>query len=83
MTLTLDLPKEVEAKLSAEAERLGLSLQDYVLQLLSSMPAKSLSGAELVTYWDREGLFGTRPDITDSVAFAQENRRRAGTRNRN
>jgi hypothetical protein len=82
MTLSIDLPKEVETKLSAEAERLGLSLRDYVLHLLSSTPRKPLSGAELVAAWDADGLFGSRPDITDSVAFAQENRRKAETRSR-
>jgi hypothetical protein len=81
MTLTIDLPKEVETKLSAEAERLGLSLHDYALQILSA-PAKPLSGAALVEAWERDGLFGSRSDITDSVTFAQENRLKAETRTR-
>ena len=80
MTLTIDLPKDVETKLSAEAERLGLSLHEYVLHLLSSRSGKPLSGAELVAAWQADGLFGSRPDITDSVAFAQENRRKAESR---
>jgi hypothetical protein len=80
MTLTIDLPEEVGTKLSAEAKRMGLSLPDYVLHLLSTTPGKPLSGAELVAAWDADGLFGSRRDIVDSVAFAQENRRKAESR---
>jgi predicted DNA-binding antitoxin AbrB/MazE fold protein len=43
----------------------------------SSMPA---NGAELVAYWEKKGLIGTRPDITDSVAHARALRRQAETR---
>ena len=43
----------------------------------SSMPA---NGAELVAYWKKKGLIGTRPDITDSVAYARALRRQAETR---
>ena len=34
MTITLELPQELEAKLAAEAEELQLSLPEYILQLL-------------------------------------------------
>ena len=37
-------------------------------------------GAELVTYWQNEGVFGSRTDITDSVAYAKALRREAETR---
>jgi len=43
----------------------------------SPMPA---NGAELVAYWEKKGLMGTRPDITDSVAYARALRRQAETR---
>lgn len=38
------------------------------------------NGAELVVYWDKNGLIGTRPDVTDSVAHARALRRQAETR---
>ena len=38
--------------------------------------------AELVAYWEKKGLIGTRPDITDSVAHARALRRQAETRQR-
>jgi hypothetical protein len=35
MTLVLQLPPELERRLAAEAERQGVSLSDYALQLLT------------------------------------------------
>jgi hypothetical protein len=35
MSITLDLPQELERELSMEATRLGLSLSEYALRLLS------------------------------------------------
>jgi hypothetical protein len=39
-----------------------------------------LTGAQIVQKWRQRGLIGTRPDIEDSVAFVQEMRRKAVTR---
>lgn len=69
MTLTLDLPKELESELSTEAARLGLSLSEYAQRLLAGgqgAGAAPKTGAELLAYWSREGVIGSRPDITDS-----------------
>jgi hypothetical protein len=30
------------------------------------------TGADLVAYWRRHGLIGTRPDIDDPVAYARQ-----------
>jgi hypothetical protein len=85
MTITLELPEELERELAVEAERLGLPLPEYVVRVLSKergageMPK---TGAELVAYWQREGLVGTRPDITDSQAYARELREEAQRRSR-
>ena len=71
MTLTLNLPRELEAELSQEAARLGLPLAEYALCVLSSSRAPHaagdapLTGAELVEYWSREGVIGSRRDIED------------------
>ena len=40
------------------------------------------NGKELVEYWEREGLFGYRSDITDPVQHARELRERAQRRER-
>ena len=67
VTVTID---ENGARSTHEAER---DRQD------SPMP---INGAELVAYWEKKGLIGTRPDITDSVAHARALRRQAETRQR-
>jgi hypothetical protein len=43
-------------------------------------PRPLLTGAQIVQKWRQRGLIGTRPDIEDSVAFVQEMRRKAVTR---
>src|SRR2546425_12708295 len=35
------------------------------------------TGAEVVAYWERHGLLGTRPDISDSLEHARALRRKA------
>lgn len=88
MTITLDLPRPLEREITTEADRQGVPVAEYVLRLLSShfVPASVegdlRTGADVVAYWEREGLIGTRPDITDSAAHAREIRARAETRDR-
>jgi hypothetical protein len=83
MSLSLDLPPELESELSAEASQLNLPLPDYILRILSvrqvlSNPPKT--GAELVAYWQSEGVINSRPDITDSQVQARNLRHEAETR---
>jgi hypothetical protein len=85
MSLVVDLPSDLEAKLATEAARVGLPLSEYVVRLLAedrtTNPAPR-TGAELVAYWQAEGLIGTRPDITDGPAHARQLRDQAQTRTR-
>ena len=85
MSLVLDLPADLESKLSAEAAQLGLPLAEYALRVLAGgrgpMPAPR-NGAELLAYWQGEGLVGTRPDIADSPAHARTLREQAQRRAR-
>jgi hypothetical protein len=83
MTVTIDLPEELETELSEEAERLKLSLPEYALRLLETRNIKSnqpKSGADLVSYWQSEGLIGSRPDITDAQEHARKLRKEAEDR---
>jgi hypothetical protein len=86
MTLTLDLTPDLEERLNAEAARLGLTPSEYAIQVLQKeTPAAPMptTGAELVAYWEREGIIGIwadRTDIPDSPEYARELRRRAETR---
>jgi hypothetical protein len=83
MSITLDLPQELESELAAEATQLGLSLTEYALRLLVTRTRAShmpITGAELVAYWQREGVIGTRPEITDSQMHACQIRHSAERR---
>lgn len=85
MSLVLNLPAELESELAAEAARLGLPLPEYVLRLLAGGRTPSpapRTGAELLAYWQGEGLIGTRPEITDSPAHARALREQAQRRAR-
>ena len=85
MSITLDLPQELESELAAEAARLNLPLSEYAFRVLTIRRIagnKSKTGAELVAYWQREGIIGSRPDIADSQAHARKLRREAEARKR-
>jgi len=69
MAISLDLPQELEQELSVEAGKISLSLPEYILQLLAvrkSFENLPRSGADLVSYWQSEGLINSRPEIKDS-----------------
>ena len=83
MTLTIELPQELEDELAAEAQKLGLPLTEYALRLLLSRPGMDKmpgTGAELVAYWHEADLIGARPDIENSRDYARRLRREAETR---
>ncbi len=83
MSIMLDLPEELESELATEATQLGLSLTEYVLCPLSTRSLVGrlpTTGAELVAYWQREGVMGTRPDLADSHAHARQIRHQAERR---
>jgi hypothetical protein len=83
MTISIELPEELKTELVTEAERLGLSLSEYTLHLLRERrPAGDIprTGTDLVAYWRRENLIGTRPGIVDSPAHARRLREQAERR---
>jgi hypothetical protein len=85
MSITLELPPDLESKLTAEASRQGVTLTDYLLRILSRVgPTVGAipSGKELVAYWESEGLLGARPDIDDSQQRARQLRADAERRER-
>ena len=62
MSITLDLPQELVSKLSAEAARLGVSLSEYVVHVLSTgrlAEQRLKTGEEVVAYWQGEGVMGS------------------------
>ena len=83
MPHTLELPDELADALTGEAAKAGLSLADYAVRLLASVhpPAETVrTGADLVAYWQAEGVIGSRPDITDSQEYARQLRDQAQRR---
>jgi len=61
---------------------LDLPLSDVTQMLLLGQVLRNppRNGAELVAYWQREGVINSRPDITDSQAYARQLRHEAETR---
>lgn len=85
MSISLDLPSELEHELSSEAARLKLPLAEYILRILSVRPSLQnppKTGAELVSHWERVGVIGSRLDITDSQDYARQLRHQAESRER-
>jgi hypothetical protein len=82
MTLMLELPPELEARLQDEAACRGVPMEEYVLQILQSGIQAQTVGAQIVAEWQRAGVIGSRPDITDSQAHARMLRERAQKRER-
>lgn len=83
MTITLELPDELERELSAEAARRGVPMQECAVRLLSAaiLPTPQITdGKSAVEYWEREGLIGWRPEITDPAAYARSLRDEAERR---
>ncbi|AFZ24231.1 hypothetical protein Cylst_1986 [Cylindrospermum stagnale PCC 7417] len=85
MSLNLNLPPELENELHTEASQLNLPLSEYILRILFTRQVVDnlpKTGAELVTYWQNEGVINSRHDITDSQTYARELRHQAETRER-
>jgi hypothetical protein len=83
MSLVLELPPELESELAAEAAQLGLPLPEYALRILAggrSPRPTPKTGAELLAYWQSEGLVGMRPEITDAPAHVRSLREQAQRR---
>lgn len=84
MSISLNLPPELENELHTEASGLNLPLSEYIVRILSTRqvianPPKT--GAE-VAYWQSEGIINSRPQITDSQAYARKLRHEAQKRDR-
>ncbi len=83
MSITIELPDEVMARLNVQATVQGLPLVDFVQRVLTQQGSAGLppkTGAELVAYWQQNGLIGFRSDITDSQQYARELRAQAERR---
>lgn len=89
MTLTIDLPNDLERELAAEAAQLGLPLGEYAVRVLAGSRIVAAAsddapqtGADLVAFWHQAGVIGSRTDIQDPVAHARALRGQAESRAR-
>jgi hypothetical protein len=82
MGLMLELSPELEARLQEEATRLGMAPEDLAAQILEDRFRGEKIGAQIVAEWERAGVIGSRPEITDSQAHARMLRERAQARER-
>ncbi len=83
MNINLELPSELEHELSTEASQLKLPLTEYILRVLAFRPFLQdppQTGVELVTYWERIGVVGSRPGILNSQEYARELREQSDHR---
>ena len=80
MTITLELPPEVEARLVSEAERRGVTVIEYAAELVCRPNELPTTGPELVAYWQDAGLLGERSDVKDSAKHARSLRRQSNRR---
>lgn len=93
MSLNIELTPDEEARLRRAAEARGLAADEYARELIRAgewndepwnapEEPRPRNGAELVAYWDRLGVFGSRPDIADALEHARSIRRKAERRER-
>ena len=85
MSLVIELPASLEAELTAESERLGVSISEVVVKRISNHHnsdqfEKPKNGKELVQNWRKHGIPGSRPDISDSNEYARSLRTESETR---
>jgi hypothetical protein len=83
MPQTVELPDDLADALTDKASRLGLSLPEYAVRLLTSAQLSAASvrnGADLVDFWRAEGVAGCRPEIADSPSEARQLRDQAQRR---
>lgn len=79
MTITIDLPMEIQVRLAEEAKPANIS-QDLLASQLIAMslpPAEFNTGTEAVAYWKQIGLVGMWADreyMKDSTAWVQRQR---------
>ncbi len=75
MSLVLELPPDLESELAAEVARLGLPLSQYALHLLAGCritESKPRNGAELIAYWQDEGLITPAWKLLANVMICQQ-----------
>ena len=85
MTITLDLPPVMAARLEEEAAKWEQSIEEYLKLLIAQAMPKARNGAEAVAMMQEDGIIGMwadREDMQDSTAWVQSQRDEASDRAR-
>ena len=88
MVRTIDVPEDVDRFLASLAEREGTSVEALTVEILRRSASEEPLNlddpprlpADVLELWRREGVIGSRTDITDSVAHARSLRETAQRR---
>jgi hypothetical protein len=72
-----DFDQEITASSAKLASLASAALAEYEADRTIPLESKPRNGAELLAYWQNEGLIGTRPDIVDASEHARALRQRA------
>lgn len=88
MSMTIDLPPYVETYLREEAAKQETPVEEYTAHLVEDLVPKPLppspmpelkTGADVVAYWQKEGVIGMwadRKDMEDSTEYVNRLKRR-------
>ena len=80
MTITLDLPPIMSARLEEEATKWEQPVEEYLILLIAQAMPKPRVGAEMVAMLQEDGVIGMwadREDMKDSTAWVQQQRDKA------
>jgi len=76
MSIVLDLPHKLLKELNIEAAKQNQDLNEYLTQLIQRGRTVQFSTtSDILAYWKKEGLIGTKPASTDSQKVAQRLRK--------
>ena len=76
MSIVLDLPHKLLKELNSEAAKQNQDLNEYLTQLIQRGRTVQFSTtSDILAYWKKEGLIGTRPASTDSQKVARQLRK--------
>jgi len=76
--MTITLTPEIERALSVRAEQLGTKLESLALRDLRGLYVEDKAedpprtGADLLAFWEDEGVFMPREDLPDSPILARQ-----------
>ena len=73
MAIAIELRPEIEAQLRERAARAGVDVTEYAGRLIEEgLTGRPMTGADVLAYWDREGVRGVFAGGPDSPELARQ-----------